>query len=537
MAKKQQPAWHRYTFIALIVAGLALLSTFLFLVTRGLLNIGMFSGATTDTLNRGTFISLGVAILALAAYAMLEPDKVRQTFTGRQAKYGSNITITAIAFIGMLIASNLLARTLTIQYPDLFDLDLTQDKSNTLAPETLQALETLPQPVEAVAFYASLSRESATDLLDKFKANSKGKFTYRFVNPDTDPLAAREAGITGDGKILLRMGDRKEVANFAAETELTKALIKLINPEARTVYFLSGHGEPSLEAAGEVSLSTAKRTLESKNYTVNSLNLLAENKIPEDALAIIIAGPVKQVSEYEVKLLKQYVEGGGALVVMEDPLLLTEFGSSPDPLADYLASDWGIHLNNDIIIDLNSQQALNAISASAGEHPITRNLSANYLIVMPQARSITLNTPAAEITQTALLFTSPNSWGETNFTNAQGEQISFDANQDLPGPLTMAAAAENTTTKGRVVVFGNSFFATDQMFDVYGNGNFFINSVDWAAEQENLINITPNTPTQRTFIPPSSIQMLIILLGSVLLLPGLVVFAGISSWLARRRQG
>jgi ABC-type uncharacterized transport system involved in gliding motility auxiliary subunit len=75
------------------------------------------------------------------------------------------------------------------------------------------------------------------------------------------------------------------------------------------------------------------------------------------------------------------------------------------------------------------------------------------------------------------------------------------------------------------------------MFDVYGNGNFFINSVDWAAEQENLINITPNTPTQRTFVPPSQIQMLIILLGSVLVLPGLVVFAGISSWLARRRQG
>ncbi|MEW6285551.1 MAG: Gldg family protein [Chloroflexota bacterium] len=531
MSKKQQPAWHRYTFIALIAAGLAFLSTVLFLITRGLLNIGMFSGATAETLNRGTLISLGVTVLALALYAMLEPDKVRQAFTGRQAKYGSNIAVTSLAFLGILFVVNWFV------YNNPQNWDVTQDKVNTLAPETLQALETLPQPVEAVAFYASLSRESATDLLDKFKANSNGKFTYRFVNPDTDPLAAREAGITGDGKILLRMGDRKEIANFASETELTKALIKLINPEARAVYFLTGHGEPSLDTGGDVSLSTAKRTLESKNYTVNSLNLLAENKIPEDALAIIIAGPVKQVSEYEVQLLKKYVDEGGSLVVMEDPLLLTEFGDSPDPLAAYLASDWGIQLNNDIIIDLNSQQALNAISASASEHPITRNLSANYLIVMPQARSITLSTPPADVTQTALLFTSPNSWGETNFTNAQGEQISFDANQDLPGPLTMAAAAENATTQGRVVVFGNSFFATDQMFDVYGNGNFFINSVDWAAEQENLINIIPNTPTQRTFIPPGSFQMLIILLGSVLLLPGLVVFAGITSWLARRRQG
>ena len=222
---------------------------------------------------------------------------------------------------------------------------------------------------------------------------------------------------------------------------------------------------------------------------------------------------------------------------MEEPIILTEFGDSPDPLADYLANDWGIVLNNDIIIDLTSQQLLSAVSESAGQHPITNNLSANYLVIMPQTRSISLITLADSVIQTPLLLTSQNSWGEVNFTSAEGAEVSFDPEADLPGPLTMAAAGENTATSGRVVVFGNSFFASNEMFDVYGNGNFFINSVDWAAEQENLINITPNTPKQRTFIPPNQIQLLIILLGSILVIPGLVVFAGISSWLARRRQG
>lgn len=530
MAKKQQPTWRRYTFIALVVAGLGLLSTVLFLITRGLLNIGMFSGATTETLNRGTLISLGVTILGLAIYTILEPEKTRRALTGRQARYGSNIAITTIAFVGILFVVNWFV------FNNPQNWDVTQDRVNTLAPETIQALESLPEPVTAVAFYsANLSTQSATELLDKFKANSNGRFDYQFVNPDTDPVAAREAGITGDGKIMLVMGERREIANFVSETELTKTLIKLISPEARVVYFLTGHGEASLEF-GDISMSTAKQTLESKNYTVNSLNLLAENKVPEDALAVIIAGPLKPVSEEEVGLLKQYVDAGGSLVVMEDPVILTEFGASPDPLADYLASDWGIILNDDIIIDLNSQQPLNAISASAGQHPITTNLSANYLVIMPQARSISLGTPAEGVTQTALLFTSTNSWGELNFTSAEGSQVSFDP-EDLPGPLIMAAAAENTSADGRVVVFGNSFFATDQAFDAYGNGNMFVNSVDWSAEQEDLINITPNTPTVRTFNPPNQIQLLIILLGSILLIPGLVVFAGISSWLARRRQG
>lgn len=529
MANKQQSTWHRFTFLALVVAGLALLSTILFLITKGLLSIGMFSGATTETLNRGTLISLGVMILSLAIYTILEPEKIRLALSGRQARYGSNIIITSIAFLGILFIVNWFV------FNNPKSWDVTQDKTNTLAPETIQALESLPEPVTAVAFYASASPESATELLEKFKSNSNGNFDYQFVNPDTDPVAAREAGITGDGKIMLVMGDHKEIAAYASETELTKALIKLINPESRVVYFLTGHGEASLDAS-DVSLSTAKSTLESKNYTVNSLNLLADNKIPEDALAIIIAGPQKQVSDAEVNLLKDYVDAGGSLVVMEDPIILTQFGEAADPLANYLATDWGIVLDNNIIIDLNSQQPLNAISASAGDHPITTNLSANYIVIMPQARSISLTTTPDGVTQTPLLFTSPNSWGEVNFTSAEGSQISQDP-EDLPGPLTMAAAGENTTTKGRVVVFGNSLFATNNAFDAYGNGNIFVNAVDWSSEQENLINITPNTPTERTFIPPNQIQLLIILLGSILVIPGLIVFAGISSWLARRRQG
>lgn len=530
MAKKTQSTKRSYTFIALIFAGLAFISTALFLITYGLLKIGMFSGATTETLNRGLLLSIGFTILGLAVYVVLEPEKIRQAISGRQARYGSNAFVMTVAFLGILIVGNVL----TFQNPKRWDV--TQDKTNTLAPETIEALKTLPEPVTAVAFYSSgLSTESADELLGNFKTSSNGKFDYQFVNPDTDPVAAREAGVTGDGKILLVMGDRKEIAGFAAETELTKTLIRLTNPEPRAVYFLTGHGEASLESS-DSSYSLAKQTLESKNYIVGSLNLVAENKVPEDALSIIIAGPIKQISQSEVQLLKQYVDAGGSLIVMEDPAIFTEFGSAGDPLANYLTSDWGITLNNDVIIDLSSQQPLNAVSYSANTHPITQNLSQNYLVIMPQARSISIENPIEGVTQTPLIQTTPNSWGEVNFTNAEGTQISQDP-EDLPGPLTMAASGENTNTQGRVVVFGNSIFANDQGFDAYGNGNIFINSVDWAAEQEDLINITPNTPTERSFVPPNQIQLLIILLGSIIIIPGLVVFAGVSAWLARRRQG
>ena len=531
MAKKQQPSWHRFTFIALLVAILACIVGGFFVLARGLLNVNLVSFTTAETLDRGWIVSFGVVVLAIAVYLLLEPDKVRRALTGRQARYGSNAFIMSVAFLGILVVVNVLLYQNPVE-----PLDATQDKQNTLSPETLQALEQLKEPVSATGFFsANLSNQSADDLLGRIKAASNGTFDYKFTNPDLDPVAAKEAGITGDGKILLTMGNRKEIAGFASETEITRALYRLINPEPRVIYFITGHGEASIDG-GTPGMSLARQNLENKNYTIKSLNLLSAGKVPEDALTIIIAGPKKQVSQVEVSQLKAYVDAGGSLLVMEDPILVTDFGNSPDPLADYLTNDWGITLNDDIIIDLSSQQGLVAYSESYSPHPITQNLSQNYIVIMPEARSISITEGVENVTPSALLLTSANSWGEVNFTTAEGGQIALDP-EDLPGPLVMAAAGENSATNGRVVVFGNSVFATDDGFDAYGNGNIFANALDWAAFQEDAISVTPYSPTARTFLPPSGLRLFVIVLGTGLILPGVVVLAGISTWLARRRQG
>ena len=532
MEEKKRKPIAQYAFIGLIVASIACLSTGLLGVTKGLVALQMFTPQNPDTLNLALQISAGVLILGLAAYAFMAPDKVRRFITGRQARYGSNSLIMTVAFVGIVFVANY------IVYQNPKSWDLTEDKSHTLAPETLQALATLPDTVTATAFFsASLDSTNAQQILQDFKANSSGKFDFRFVDPDLDPVSARAAGITGDGKIMLTMGERKEIAASVSETELTTTLIRLINPDPRVVYFLEGHGESGIEAGTDLSFSIASSTLQSKNYTVNTLNLLVTNSIPEDALSIIIAGPKKPLSKDEVDLLKKYVDAGGSLFVMENPLLLTEFGDSSDPLADYLAKDWGITLQNDIIVDLSTQQPLNAVSAAfSSAHPITQNLSSKYSVILPQARSIGMaETPVTDVQLMPLILTADNSWGETVL--GADSSAEFNEGVDFQGPLNMAVAGENTITKGRVVVFGNSLFAIDENFDAYGNGNIFINSVDWAAEQENLLNITPRTPITRSFVAPSPVALVIILIFSIIVLPGLIVFAGISAWLARRKRG
>ncbi len=533
MAGKNKNPYTKYAFIGLIVAMLACVSTGLVGMAKVFVSMKMFTLENTDGLNLALQISLGVLVLGIAAYAIMAPDSIRRFFTGRQARYGSNSLILALAVLGIIFVVNYLV------FNNPKSWDLTEDQSNTLSDETLQILATLPEKVTATAFYsATLDSSTADELLLKFKSNSNGKFDYTFVDPDANPVAAREAGITGDGKVMLEMGETKEIASFVSEEELARTMIRLISPEPRAVYFLQGHGEPSLDAGGELSYSIAKSTLETKNYTVGTVNLITDKTIPEDALAIIIAGPTKPLGAREVTLLKDYVNAGGSLVVMEDPLFFTEFGEAADPLAEYLVNDWGISLNDDLIIDYSgvTQNALDAASLQYNSHPITQNLNQQYIVILPQARSISLTTAPDGVTATPLLNTSENSWGETSDL-VDGQNPEFDETTDLPGPLTMAAAGENSATTGRVVVIGNSIFATDTVFDAYGNGNLFINSVDWAAEQEDLLSIPVRETTQRVFQPPTQGRFLFLILMVVFVVPGMVVFAGFYSWYTRRKRG
>ncbi len=529
--KKKTPA--RYAVIGLIVAGFGCLATGLLALVQGSVALKLFTPAKPETIPQAIAVSAAVLVLGLAIYGILNPDGVRRFFSGRQAHYGSNALVMTLAFLGILLVINLLV------YQNPKSWDFTEDKQHTLAPQTIQALSALPEKVTAIGFFTTQTpSDTAKQLLTNYKSNSKGKFDYRFVDPNSNPLLARQYGITGDGKIVLTMGKSAETAASASETDIDQALIRLISPQQRVVYFLTGHGEPDINGTDTTALSRARSTLESKNYTVKTLNLAAENKIPADAKAIIEAGPANPLLDQEVALLKAYMDKGGSLIVMEDPTPFTKFGTSPDPLAAYLKTDWGISLDNDVVIDLTSQQALNAISASySSTAPITQHTTT--VTIMPESRSLTIDkTLPANVTDTALIITSQNSWGQTDFAFLQSNQLPpFDQSKDIGGPLTLAASGQNTVTNSHLVVFGNSIFATDKGFDAYANGDIFVNSVDWVAQQGNLINITPHTPITRTFNAPPQVMFIIILLSSVIVIPGLVVAAGFSTWLARRRQG
>lgn len=514
--------WRRYAPISLYVAGAAFLAAVGFFVVQG-------------EWNTAVKISLGIALIGLAVFAALDPSRVRKAFTGRQARYGSNIVILSIAFLGILVVVNYLGYTYSQRW------DLTTDKENTLSSETLEVLDSLTEPVTVVGYF-TIDRSSATaeSLLDQYAYNSNDKLIYEFIDPDREPALAQEAGITQDGTLVFNMGDSKQLVTVASETEFTSALIRLMNPGGPTVYFLTGHGEFSIEGSGDNSMTLLVSELESKNYTVLGLNLMAEAEIPVDAMVLVIPGPLQPISETEVQLIDEYLKNGGTLIVLEEPVVLTDFGDRADPLADYLSENYGILLGNDVVVDLDAAEMINqpfvAISAQFSNHPITENMG-SMATFFPTARSITLSEVSTSISQTSLILTTERAWAETDMATFMDSTLVPDEGIDPFGPLTLAVAIEDSTSGAKLVVFGDAEFPLDANFDVYGNGTMIVNAIDWAAGEEDLISLSSGTTTERYLNLSNPYLSGFVLLGSIVVIPGLIVVAGITTWLLRKKRG
>jgi ABC-type uncharacterized transport system involved in gliding motility auxiliary subunit len=275
--------------------------------------------------------------------------------------------------------------------------------------------------------------------------------------------------------------------------------------------------------------------------------------VPDDAAVVIVAGPKVDFLAGEVEALKKYLDKAGKLLLEIDP---PEKPDSP-PLANLiaLAHDWGMDLGNDIVVDASGMGQLVGtgpevpLAASYPSHPINQRLK--LITGFPLARSVT---PVAGgvngHTAQGFVQTSDRSWAESDIKSllTTGKVQMNVATGDKPGPVTVAAAvsaagASTTPAKPgetdapkpetRVVVFGDSDFATTAALGLPGNRDLFMNTIGWLSQQENLISIRPKEPDDRR-VTMTAVQQNNVTILSLILIPGFVFGAGVYSWWRRR---
>jgi ABC-type uncharacterized transport system involved in gliding motility auxiliary subunit len=205
---------------------------------------------------------------------------------------------------------------------------------------------------------------------------------------------------------------------------------------------------------------------------------------------------------------------------------------------------WGIGFGDDVIVD--SQHALfgKATSPFAGEysdHPITADL--REVVLFHQARSVELLGEAVSDYE-IIVRTGEESWGERDLDGwiATG-RATYDAD-DVSGPVPIAVAGspklatrpppDEETKAPRLVVFGDSDFATNEYIENYRNRDLFLNAVNWLAGDDDAIAIRPNVSRASRF-DLSTEDYVAIQYFSLFVLPQAIGLLGILVWWGRRR--
>lgn len=427
--------------------------------------------------------------------------------------------------------------------------DLTKSKSHTLSDQSRKIVESLDQEIKILAFFADDdSKSKAQDLFESYKYISK-LISYEFIDPDRNPSLAKKYDIKTYGTAVLEGYGKKETVTSVSEESITNAILKLTRSEKKKIYFVAGHGEHAIDDFGKDGYSTVKSSLEKDNYAVEKLVLAEKKGIPEDAAVVVVAGPKKNLFPEEVQTLEEYARKGGRLVIMLDPYY-------DGGLKNFLNS-YGFELTDDMVVDKLSRvfggSPLMPVVTQYGIHSITNNF--NVLTFFPEARSLReAQKKPDKVTWIVLAQTSEAAWGETNRKLLEQNQATFDEKEDIPGPVTIAAVAEIVNQdepkqdesvsdssqkpkaiKSIITVFGDSDFASNTYFGIAGNGDLFLNTIHYLAEEQNLISIERRAKEGEPLVLTTS-QMRLTFLISMIMMPFLVIVAATYVYMVRRAQ-
>ena len=527
-----------------------------------------------------SLIITGAVICALWVVVQTQQSKWWQKRSTQSTTNALIATLSVLVILGLI-------NFLGIRYH--LRLDLTDTQLFTLSPQSRELVSNLPETMKVWLFTKEKNSQDQ-ELLDNYHRQSN-KFKFEYVDPELKPGLAERFGVKDYGEVYLEFQTKRQLVQIISEDErlseikLTNRLQQMINPKTAQVYFLQGHSEHQLSAS-KGAISKAIQGLTDKNFTTSTLNLAERPQVPDDANVLVVAGPQKELLTGEVTALQNYLHRGGNLLLMIDP--------NTNPKIDTLLKEWGVRLDNRLVID-NSGESLQLGPATIlvteyGQHPITQDF-ANNISVYPLTRPLEID-PVSGVESMVLLKTKPypNSWAESD---QKSEKLEFNEDKDLKGPLTLGVAltrklsnypiptaktsptaiptptptptptaktsptptptptsktsptaiptptataktSPNTAKESRLVVFGNSNFATDILFEQQLNGDVFLNTVSWLSQQdEKLLSIRPKQPKNRRIII-SNLEANLLTISAVFLLPLLGLLTGFIIWWKRR---
>lgn len=477
-------------------------------------------------------------------------EAVKAALGTKSFRVGGYSVAAAALVVAAAVAANVLVNALPTS---VTQWDLTAASLYTLSQQTKELLDGLEEEV-TVYWVVQSGKEDDTlsTLLDRYAAASD-KLTVTKKDPDVSPGFVEEY-VTGNiynNSLIVVSGTRDTYVsyediytydysddytsyntNFAGESCLTSAIDYVTRESLPKLYRLTGHGETALTASFQSAV-------EQQNVALEDLSLLTSQTVPEDADALLLSGPQKDISEAEKDAILTYLQGGGDLIVLTDPAQ----DGVERPNLEALLSEYGMDSVDGIVVEGNaSYYALGSpvyLLPSLDSHTITAPLrEGGYSVLLSLAQGITIREDLRDtLTVSPLLSTSDDAYakadgyGMTTYSQEEG---------DTPGPFTLAAAATETAedgTESHVVWIGSTALLDDTYNQKVAGANqdFFLNCVSWTCQGEEGPTIHAKSMTTE-YLTMSAFTASLLTLVVVAVLPGGCLAWGLSIWIKRRRS-
>jgi len=320
-----------------------------------------------------------------------------------------------------------------------------------------------------------------------------------------------EAGFYSDWKEI--KNGILEPGKFRGEETLMRFILELASPAQKrnVVYFTRGHGESSPEDPDPSEGNSVLRGLmEDRNIKVATIDLGIIERMPDDALALIVSGPKAIFQDKEVELLRNFLnQNMGRVLLTLDPVDEIALSDRPALGLRPLLKEWGLRCHDMLIFDpkrenfdlFSGAYFLRTYQREAS-HPVIKNLmNEGFSILADRCRPVEVEKSLqSPFLRKELIFTSRESWALSSWT-----ERSFPPEKntllDLAGPVPVLSISQpdpklapqaGLTAAGKLMVLGSSkILSNEKLRSGAGNQALARNIIYWMNENNQMLDIPP----------------------------------------------
>ena len=468
----------------------------------------------------------------------------------RNGSYSIGITAVVIAIV---VVFNLVVQELP---SNLREIDLSSEKLYTIGDQTKEVLDNLDKDVEMYLIAQDGTESSDIQrLLERYEDRSS-HVTVEQRDPAVYPTFTQQytSDSVNNNSVIVVCGDKSRVVDYSdmyetsinyqtytqettafdGEGQLTSAINYVISEDMPVLYTLEGHDEVSMG-------TTMTETIQKANIDIQSLNLLTQEAVPDDAACLLIFSPATDLSEDEANKVIDYLENGG------NALILSDYTEEDMPNFQSVLENYGVQTVDGIVMEGDTNHYISQnpyyLLPNIESSDVTSGLSSgSRYVLMALAQGIqTMDNIRDSLNIESIITTSDSAYSKTDLENMQTMEKE---NGDIDGPFDLGVSITEEVgedTETRIVYFAASTIFDDTIDSYVSGANYELlsSALSWLCQTDedstNTISISSKSlDTSTLTVSAADVSFWSIFVTGII--PVCILLVGFGIWMKRRKQ-